>query len=186
MGQEGRSDPLGKEKARSRTCAALAAGAILFTLATPCLASSANIEYLLTHLTGDRWQYTYTVTNNAIIPGIEEFTIYFAFDSYDNLAIMTADPPSASWDELLVQPDPLLLDDGYYDALSLGSGIAVGESVAGFSVAFDWLGSGEPGPQAFDIVQPDPFEIIHAGTTTPEPAAMLLLAVALFVRRHPR
>jgi len=84
----------------------------------------------------------------------------------------------------LVQPEPLLLFDGYYDALTLGSGIPVGQSVGGFSVAFDWLGVGTPGPQPFDIVDPYTFETLHAGTTTPEPGTLALLALLLLPRRR--
>ncbi len=177
---------MGKETAHSRTCAALAAAASFLASAAPCFASPADIEYLLTHLTGDRWQYTYTVTNESLAVGVEEITLWFAFDKYENLAITTPDPPSSLWDEILVQPEPLLHFDGYYDALTLGSGIPVGQSVGGFSVAFDWLGAGVPGPQPFDIVDPDTFATLHTGTTTPEPAGLLLLASLLLVRRPPR
>jgi MYXO-CTERM domain-containing protein len=177
---------LGKETAHSRTCTILAVAAGLLASAAPCFASPADIEYLLTHLTGDRWQYSYTVTNESLAVGIEEITLWFAFDKYENLAITTPDPPSSLWDEIIVQPEPLLLFDGYYDALTLGSGIPVGQSVGGFSVAFDWLGAGTPSPQPFDIVDPDTFEALHTGTTTPEPGPLVLLGLLSLLRRRRR
>jgi hypothetical protein len=43
-------------------------------------------------------------------------------------------------------------------------------------VSFVWLGPGAPGPQAFDVREPDPsFEVVESGTTVlPEPAGISL------------
>jgi MYXO-CTERM domain-containing protein len=62
----------------------------------------------------------------------------------------------------------------------------MGGGVSGFAVTFDWLGTGEPGAQPFDIVDPDTFEPIYSGTTVPEPAAglMAMLAAAALRRRR--
>jgi hypothetical protein len=103
---------------------------------------------------------------------------------YRNLEVITPDPPAANWDELVVQPDPILHDDGFYDALALGAGILVGSQEAGFAVQFDWLGSGEPGPQPFDIVDPVTFQTKYSGTTLPEPSALILLAGAVAAARR--
>lgn len=162
----------------------LAAAVLSPILAQPAWADQVAIEYALTELGGGRWQYTYDVTNDALVLRIEEFTIWFDFGSFANLTVTTPDPPSSNWDELAVQPDPLLGDDGFYDALSLAGGIDVGQTVSGFAVTFDWLGVGRPGSQRFDVVDPDTFQPIYTGRTTPEPAALALLAIMLTLRRR--
>jgi len=53
--------------------------------------------------------------------------------------------PAAAWNEVVVQPDPVLHDSGFYDALTRRVGIPVGGGEGGFAVTFDWLGPGTPG-----------------------------------------
>ncbi|MHC4462646.1 MAG: hypothetical protein ACYS30_14610 [Planctomycetota bacterium] len=52
--------------------------------------------------------------------------------------------------------------------------IRVGEHVYGFSISFDWLGTGEPGSQFYEIINPVTFETIEDGHSVPDPAALLL------------
>ncbi len=156
----------------------------------PCPADEmVDITFEAADLGGGRWEYTYDVTNHALTIKIEEFTLWFDFGSYEDLTVTTPTPPAGNWDELVVQPEPLLSEDGFYDALVLdeADGIDTGETVEGFSVSFDWLGLGAPGPQSFEIIDPDTFEAIHTGTTTPEPAALVLLLLGSIVamRRRP-
>jgi hypothetical protein len=146
-----------------------------------CCAGDVDIEFALTNLGANRWQYTYDVTNNALILKVEEFTIWFDLGSFDNLAVTTPNPPSSAWSELVAQPSPVLGDNGFYDAISLTGGIDVGQAVQGFSVAFDWLGSGTPGRQAFEILNPATYQPIFSGITSPEPATLLLLLPPIMV-----
>jgi len=136
-----------------------------------------KIQYQAADLGSGRWQYTYDVTNIGLTPVIEEFTIWFDFGSFDNLSIETPDPPAGGWNEVVIQPEPVLGDDGYYDALSLALGIGIGEMVSGFTVSFDWLGSGEPGSQLYEIIDPTTFETLDSGYTIPEPTTLLLLGL---------
>ena len=147
-----------------------------------------KIQYEATDLGSGRWQYSYDVTNISLTGVIEEFTIWFDFRSFDNLSIETPDPPASDWDEIVVQPEQVLSDDGYYDALALGVGIGIGigESVSGFSVSFDWLGAGEPGLQFYEIIDPDTFETIDSGYTIPEPATIFLLGFGSMAFRKKR
>jgi hypothetical protein len=146
---------------------------------------SVNIGYEATDLGAGHWQYTYSVGNAALASPIQEFTIWFYYGWYENLATATPNPPAAVWSELVAQPDPLLSDDGFYDALALAGGIPVGGSESGFSVLFDWHGPGTPGGQPFAIVDPATYQTIYSGTTVPEPTAVMLLAVAgLLIRRQ--
>lgn len=150
-------------------------------------AVSAVLLYDVADLGSDRFEYTYELTNDSLPTAIEEFTIWFDFDLYENLAVTTPAPPAGDWDEIVVQPEPILSDDGYYDALTLNSGIGVGETLGGFSVSFDWLGVDTPGWQYYEIIDPDTFEMIEDGYTVPEPATLILLGtgmLALRIRRR--
>ncbi|MBN2377005.1 MAG: PEP-CTERM sorting domain-containing protein [Sedimentisphaerales bacterium] len=164
---------------------------VVVCIAFSCLLSAASLGLLITEITYEtedlgagRWQYTYEVTNiNLIVDEaptmIEEFTVWFDAGLYVNLTVTTQAPLSTDWDEIAWQPETLLSDPGAFDALSIGSntGIRAGESVYGFSVAFDWLGTGSPGAQYYEIISPGTFETIDAGYTTPEPATMMLLGL---------
>lgn len=145
-----------------------------------------EISYTTANLGSNRWQYTYEVTNIALSTPIEEFTIWFDLGSYDNLTIETADPPASNWDQIVWQLE-LGLGNGGYDALALSAGIGAGESVGGFSVSFDWLGTGVPDSQFYEIVNPTDFTGIDSGYTVPEPATCLLLFLGttyIAARRH--
>lgn len=158
---------------------------LLWFLAGTSFAST--ISYDLSNLGGGSWEYTYTVTNDTMSSAIEEFTIYFGLGLYDNLDI--PNPLTATWSELVAQPDASLPADGFYDALTLGSGILPGQMAGSFSVSFDWLGPGNPGAQSFDIVDPVTFNTLESGTTipastppssaVPEPMTLLLLGEGL-------
>ncbi len=149
-----------------------------------------EIWYETTELGLGKWQYTYEVTNISLTKPIVEFTIWFDFGSYENLAIETPEPLASDWDEIVVQPEPVLKDDGYYDAKTgvWKRGIGVGQTVSGFAVSFDWLGVGQPGSQFYEIIDPGTFETIDSGMTIPEPtsAVMLGLGGVLLVLRRVR
>jgi hypothetical protein len=141
-----------------------------------------QIWYSAEELAGGRWQYNYEVTNISLTPAIEEFTIWFGYGAYDNLVIETADPLASDWSEVVWHPEPVLLDDGGYDAKALGAGIKadpLDNTVSGFAVSFDWFGVGEPGPQFYEIIDPLTLETIDSGMTKliPEPATLLLLGL---------
>lgn len=151
------------------------------------------IEYDLTSLGSASYQYDYRVINDDISVGLEEFTIYFdAFDTA-NLAIIGS---PAGWDSISIQPDPLLPDDGFFDALFLSSPLALGDSINGFSVIFDWIGGGAgPGSQLFEIYDAS-FNVVTSGNTVeassdphsvPEPTSIALIILSLLglaVQRH--
>ena len=148
-----------------------------FLLTVSSFGTSTQIIYKTTDLGSGRWQHSYDVTNISLTETIEEFTIWFDFGLYKNLAIQTPNPPAGNWSEIVIQPEPVLHDDGYYDALSLGVGIGIGQTVSGFSVSFDWLGAGEPGRQFYEIIDPVTYETIDSGYTIPEPATLLVLGL---------
>jgi hypothetical protein len=146
--------------------------------AGPVLADpDTQIRYDIADLGLGQWQYTYEVKNISFPEPIKEFTIWFGVCSYDNLTIATLNPPASTSDEIVWQPEPILGDNGGYDALAIGLNINVGETVTGFSVSFDWLGTGSPGSQFYEIINPTTFETINFGYTVPvpEPTTILLL-----------
>jgi hypothetical protein len=159
-------------------------------------ANATIIEFEVTQVATNQWRYDYFVTNDSLAGSIDELTIWFDLGQYSNLT--SASSPSG-WDPLAVQPDPLLPDDGFFDVLALGSGVAPGQSLGGFSVLFDWLGTGVPGAQLFEVIDPETFLATDSGSTrprvvtppvtsVPEPGTLGLLGCGLlalaFARRH--
>ena len=160
----------------------------LFT-ATAFGAPNTEIWYGASYLgpgleSGERWQYTYDVTNkiDSLIPEIKEFTIWFDYGKYNKLTVTTPDIPTG-WDHQIVwDPEPVLKDAGAYDAKNLGLGIGINTTVQDFVVTFDWLGGGTPGKQFYEIIDPDDdYKTIESGWTVPEPATLLLLGAGSLV-----
>ena len=130
------------------------------------------------------WEYQYTVKNLALDAGIDEFVVWFDYSLYENLAITTILPPARDWSETIWQPIPAASEPGGYDAMTQASpqSLPIGAEAGGFAVSFDWLGTGTPGPQFYEIIDPDTSNAIDWGWTVPEPVSMSLLglgAVAL-------
>jgi len=156
--------------------------AMLFwgVLGTPAWATT--VAFNTTHITGNTWETAYTVTNDTLATAIDEFTIYFDVSVYDNLVSVAA---PTGWDPLVIQPDPFLPDDGFYDALVSPalSGIAAGSALSGFSVRFNFSGVGTPGPQFFEVVDPVTFTSLDSDFTqaavVPLPAALWLFISGL-------
>jgi hypothetical protein len=159
----------------------LAVAIIGFPL-TVC-AQATSVDFTATHLSGSTWRYDYLIANNTLGTSIDEVTIFFRLGLFENLS---SPRQPAAWNSVLAQPDPGLPADGFYDSATTGSGIAPGGSLAGFSVTFTYLGSGTPGSQPFDIVNPVTFATLDNGQTqragatgVPEPGPLGLVAAAL-------
>ncbi|MCK5000965.1 MAG: PEP-CTERM sorting domain-containing protein [Anaerohalosphaera sp.] len=140
----------------------------------------ANVFYELEQIGGPRWRYNYKITNDLSVP-IEAMTIWFDSDLFANLQIESNTQVQAVWDELVLFDIPGL---GHgYDILNEAGGVGIGQVVDGFSVSFNWLGTGTPGQQAFEIVDPATYQTKYRGITIPEPATLsLMLAAALLLR----
>lgn len=160
----------------------------LFVLLFSGSAFADTITFTVDNIAGNTWEYNYTVANTGSTGGdIEEFTIWFDLGLYENLSISGS--PSIDWDGLAIQPDPGLPDDGFADWLAFGPGIADGDTLGGFSVIFDFLGTGTPGDQFFDIIDPFTFDLLFSGITelgdvvtpVPEPTAASLFALGLLL-----
>jgi len=123
----------------------------------------------------DRWVYQYHLDAFPYDAGFG-FTVYFDPDLYADLDPTPQAPDQ--WDAISGDPDGDLGADGFYDAQALVDAPFV---LSVFTVAFRWLGAGTPGPQPFEVREPEPsFAVIESGTTVvPEPAALSLGAGAL-------
>ncbi|MFC1751186.1 PEP-CTERM sorting domain-containing protein [Pseudomonadota bacterium] len=141
-----------------------------------------TISYEATNISGNTWEYSYSVSNDTLTSDIEEFSIYFDLGLYENLTF-TSTP--VNWDPIAFDPDPFLPGDGLYDAFALASGIASGDMLSGFSVQFDFLGVGGPGSQWFEILDPFTFAVLDSGNTqlasasVPEPETLWLIGMGL-------
>jgi len=154
-------------------------------------AANTEIWYEVSNLSPGRWEYTYEVYNISLSVAIEEFTIWFKYGDYYDLVVTTPDPPASDWSEIVWDPEPVLQDDGAYDAKAEAwiLGIGVGENVSGFSVSFDWLpGTGQPGSQFYEIVVPNtsPVVVIDSGWTIPEPGTLWLMGLGGLMLRKKR
>ncbi len=149
------------------------------------VAQTSPIYYEVNNLSGNSWEYSYTVDNQLTTP-IDEFTVWFTLGMYENLAITGS--PTPDWDGFTAEPDPGLPDDGYADWATYGLSIDPGEVLGGFSVTFDYLGAGTPGEQFFELFDAN-FDLLSDGQTqllvvmppasVPEPSMPLLLALGL-------
>jgi len=154
---------------------------VLLVISFPALA--VIVEYSLDDFGNNSYQYNYSVTNDDLVARVDEFSIYFDLNLYENLAITGS---SVGWDPLILQPDTSLPDDGIADWFTQSASIAIGETLSGFSVRFDWLGAGIPSSQLFEVVDPLTFNVLSDGLTVsqiasvPEPGSLSLLALGLF------
>ena len=155
----------------------LAAALLLISFS---IGNAATIKYDATNIVANTWQYDFVIENDSLGSDIEEFTIYFDLDFYENLNNPVA---PTDWDPIVIQPDPGIPDNGFYDALVLTSGSAISPnaSLTGFSVEFDYLGSGTPGSQFFEIVDPNTFNVLEEGFTQPSSQVPLPAATWLLV-----
>ena len=153
-------------------------------------ADATTIHYDVTNISANTWEYTYAVKNDTLGFEIEEFTVYFESGLYQNLVINDVNAVPG-WDPLTVEPNNFLNNDGFYDALAMSSGLAPGNGIGGFTVRFEFLGTGMPGSQFFEVVDPLDFTVLDSGQTSlvPLPAAIWLLGsgiigLAAFARRR--
>jgi hypothetical protein len=150
-------------------------------------AQAVTVQSQLQALGGNSYQYNYTITNDDLASGFDEISIFFSNTQYQNLAV-TASP--FDWDSIVLQPDAFL--DGVFDSLALSAPLALGDSVSGFSVSFDWLGAELPGAQIFDVLDSSSLTVLQSGTSSvtavPLPASLPLMSAALaglaFIRQR--
>jgi hypothetical protein len=153
-------------------------------------AKADGISYTLTDLGSGNWEYSYTITNTDEASGLYVFDIYFPSVSstdalnYSNIT-ETANPDSTNWITTVFPPSAPNLG-GIYDAVALNTPIALGQSLSGFSVSFNYaLTKQLPviGPQYFEIYDSN-YHLLESGTTVqaavPEASTLVLLVSGIF------
>jgi hypothetical protein len=105
-------------------------------------------------------------------------SIFFDPSTYDGLE----DPfvsINTDWDAIAVQPEIILHQPGYLDAVALKDAPS---DLAVFSVSVTWRGVGVPGPQPFAIYGTD-FLTLASGQSqvVPEPGCLAYLGLGLLV-----
>lgn len=151
-------------------------------------AEATTITYNATPSAGLSFDLLFEVTNDTLGSDIEEFTIFFELGTFENLsnAVMPVD-----WDPLLIEPDPGIPDDGFADFLALGTPIGIGETLGGFGLSLELIGTSLPVILAFDVIDPNTFGILDSGFATltssvpdpepvPAPATLWLLLTGIF------
>jgi hypothetical protein len=145
-------------------------GIVISHLMLTSTAHAITVQYELIPLGGNQYRYVYTVTNDGSLGAgvaVKLFDLVFDSASYQetSLAIVTSAPLNSQWDEFILSS---ILDvPAAYSAFSSTIGIAQGETVSGFAVEFEWIGSAAiPGAQAFQVFDPNTFELLEEGITT--------------------
>jgi len=150
---------------------------IPFATATPL------IEYSLTNIAGNTWQYDYYM-KDVDLTADQMITIYFDKNYYSEIT-PTNYLTDTDWFIQELQPDPAIWgggEDGSYNAVALIDNPAY---TGPFSVQFNWLDTFvSPGSQFFEVFDAN-MDTIGSGMTVlengpdapvvPEPASGLLL-----------
>lgn len=153
-------------------------GVCFFLCLVSPLSFASGISSVFTSLGGNAWQVDYSVTNDSPVE-IQEFSVYFGFNDFSNLTVVSA---PVGWDPIAVQPDVPANSDGFFDALALGPGIMPGTTVGGFSVAFQLLNPNADYQQYFEIIDPSSFSPVESGMTValiPEAETWTMLLAGL-------
>lgn len=164
-----------------RSLAACASLAMLSAL--PSLAHAASVSASYSLLSGNTWQASFNFSNGPADPTAFGLTVFFDPTNYANLSNPVA---PANWDPLVTQPDALL-GDGSFDvyALTPAAALQPGQTLGGYSVRFDFLGTGTPGRLDYEFysLENGSFVSLQTGqtvtVTVPEPTTLWLGAAAL-------
>lgn len=134
----------------------------------------------------DLWQYRYGLS--GLSSGAEGLDVYFRLTGgFQPGDLSNPTRPNGDWDVLVIQPDPGLSTDGFFDAARLAASPQLPTLPnTYFRVDFIWRGPGVPGSQDFEIHDAS-FAVINSGRTTPltqsvpEPTVPVLLLAGGFV-----
>ncbi len=178
-------------RSRLRSYASFLVGLLALMASTLSAASPVTIGYELTALAAPgRYEYRYTLTNVSLAPPLSWFSVDFDTALYDESSLVITTTSLGDWSEQLLASIPALGVPAQYDAYkTVGAGLGIGDTETGFTVEFNWLGTGTPGSQAFTIYDPATLDVLVTGVTTgegepppngaPEPSSAALVLLAL-------
>jgi hypothetical protein len=141
---------------------------------------SADFTYVATDLGGGMWQYDYTLFNTSdpvADAGFDLYDIFFTFNPASTFTV-AAIPAGWDWNGGSGFADMYSLNPG---APPVGTDIAPGTSLSGFSFLFDY----QAGALPFDVTLinlADPSNpVLYSSTSTsvPEPSTLLLLSAGI-------
>lgn len=167
------------------------ASLIALAAVAPSVAGPVGIGFELTSLAvPGRYEYRYTVTNVSLASPVAWFSVDFDSTLYEESSLLVTSTGLGNWSEQLLLSVPVLGVPAQYDAYETsGAPLSVGDSEAGFTVAFTWLGAGTPGSQAFTVYDAATLNVLDTGLTTPvgappppplpEPSSVALVLLAL-------
>jgi hypothetical protein len=174
--------------------------ALFFVVCLIQTARAAIIEYEATSLGGGLWQYDYTIYNDSQTD-IYAIDLFFGFQSgpysfgieggpYSNPAPVDESFAGSGWDAYywpetiislagIAEPELISIE-------TLDNPISFGGTLGVFSVAFNWLGDGDPASQQFRLWDADWNDFEYGWTSSPadtpvvpEPGTLVLLGTGL-------
>src|SRR5688572_18332096 len=130
-----------------RVLSSLAAALVL---SAPCTASAVAITYQSVDVPDvvpgqDLWRYEFLVSGNFVAFG--GFNVLFSPSLYRSLE----NPPpavNADWFATTLEPNPALPANGLYTATALTANPSLSDL---FTLTFQFLGTGAPGEQPFEV-----------------------------------
>lgn len=156
----------------------------------PSISMGITIDYSLSSLGGSSYRYDYLITNDGSLgSGVSVKLFDIAFDTalYDELTLLIATPSSfnSDWYEQILASAPG--SPAFYDVSVIAPNNGIIDSLGGFAVTFNWLGTtAGPGAQAFSVYDLDTFDLLEEGMTrpegiqpVPEPGTIVLLGAGL-------
>ena len=158
-------------------------GLLLASTVSTALATA--VSYDLTNVSGNTWQFDLTVKNDTLGTPLQALDLIFGFATFTNL-VAVAEPGTFS--PTVLPPSnspPFATFDGVVTFSDFTTGIAAGDTLAGFSVRADFSGLGPPGVPTWDVIDAN-FNPLDAGIAiqnlpvgVPEPATLALLGLGL-------
>ncbi|MBI3345658.1 MAG: PEP-CTERM sorting domain-containing protein [Burkholderiales bacterium] len=158
--------------------------AVGFAVTAGAVSAAPSIQYVATDLVDlvagqDLWQYDYTIAGD--VAAGDGVNILFAYSQFDGIDVLLADSAVFATP---TQPVSVLSADGLLSITALQQ--ISSADPAHISVQFQWLASGSPGAQQFEVVDSF-FSVVDSGTTVspsaphdlPEPSSAWLAGVAL-------
>lgn len=166
-------------------CLAVAAGLLLGAAPGWAVSVSHFVVDLSDVTVGeDLWKYDFTL-QGPLAP-FHSVSLLFGPDSHGQISVLGHATPGDLELAPVVQPDPVLVTDGYLTVTALGNLPA--SFVGTVALSFVWTGAGTPAVVRYQV-EDDGFNVLATGLSmpVPEPASWALLlagAAALLARQR--